>query len=114
MHFLRKVACGASVLIGRINVKNLAIVYYPTMFDLEVRGGGKGRGRGKAPNPSLILIVAHPLGTSFSLSPSLLLPLKSKVAAIIFAKEILSTCQNYACSSGYEESCQKFLIVTNA
>ena len=27
MHFLRKVACGASVLIGRINVKNLAIVY---------------------------------------------------------------------------------------
>ena len=81
------------------------------MFDLEVRGGGTGRGRGKAPNPSLILIVAHPLGTSFSL-PSLLLPIKSKVAAIIFAKEILSTCQNYACSAGYEKSRQMahFLI----
>ena len=82
------------------------------MFDLEVRGGGTGRGRGKAPNPSLILIVAHPLGTSFSLSPAFCL--KSKVAATIFAKEILSTCQNYACSAGYEKSRQNFLIVTNA
>ena len=84
------------------------------MFDLEVRGGGTGRGRGKAPQPLLNFDRRTPPWYKFRSLPSLLLPLKSKVAAIIFAKEILSTCQNYACSAGYEKSRQNFLIVTNA
>ena len=84
------------------------------MFDLEVKGGGKGRGQGKAPTPLLNFDRHTPPWYKFLSLPSLLLPLKSKVEAIIFAKEILSTCQNYACSSGYEESRQNFLIVTNA
>ena len=59
---------------------------------------GEGRGRGKGekifttlpPFFSLVLTVGHPLRYKLISLPSLPLPLKSKMAAIIFVKKYLS------------------------
>ena len=62
----------------------------------------------KGPPPlSLILTVAHPLGTNLSL-PQPSAAIKSKAVAIIFALEVLSTRQIYTNSAGYEKSRQNF------
>ena len=54
---------------------------------------GEGRGQGKVvftpPSPAFSLFLTA--WYKFLSLPSLLLPLKSKIAAIIFAKKILST-----------------------
>ena len=85
------------------------------MFNLKIKEavGGRG-GQGKAPSPLLNSDLRTPAVYKFFSLPSLPLSLKSKEATIIFAQEILSTRQNYACSTGYEKSCQNLLIVTRA
>ena len=61
------------------------------MFDLKMEAA-EGEGAGKDKNihsPTPILIFDHRSPNSL---PSLPLPLKSKMAAIIFTKKILNTC----------------------
>ena len=84
---LQAITCSAGVLLGRVNVTNLLIVY-STTSDLEIQAAVGGRAKNiHSPTPTPLLIF-DPLGTSL---PSLPLPFKSKMAAIIFAKKILST-----------------------
>ena len=75
------VVCSEGVLLGRVNVKKLAIVYSTGHVWFGDRGSGEGRGRGKVkyviftsptptPTPSLFLTVTHPLGKNFFLSPA--------------------------------------------
>ena len=80
------------------------------MFNSKIKEAVGGGGQGKAPTP----LLRTPAVYKFFSLPSLPLSLKSKEATIIFAQEILSTRQNYACSAGYEKSCQNLLIVTRA
>ena len=58
----------------------------------------------RLPHPTLLLFFCCPSPPwyRFLSHPSLLLPLKSKMAVMIFAKKILNTrSPNYTCSTGY-------------
>ena len=91
-------ACSTGVLLVRANVKSSQSFIRPAMFDLElewtvgVGGGRRAKIFTSQPLPlSLFLTYDRPFGTNFLLSPSLPLPFKSKMAAIILVKKILST-----------------------
>ena len=94
---LQAITCSAGVLLGRVNVTNLAIIY-STMSDLEIQAalGGRSREGRKiftppTPTPLLIFDCHPPPWYNFLSLPSLPLLFKSKMAAIIFAEKILST-----------------------
>ena len=72
----------------RLGLKNISI-----SNRLDHGGGGRARIFTPPPPPFffLFLTVDRPHSRNFSLSPSLQLPLKSKMAAIIFVQKILST-----------------------
>ena len=73
-------ACSSGVLLGRVNVKKLAIVYSTghVLFGVRVCGGGRVRGKAKkdaihSPSPTPLLIFYFrllPFGTNFFLSPA--------------------------------------------
>ena len=72
---LRATACSAGFLLGRVNVKKLAIVYSTghVWFGVKIWRWGIGSGKGvifTAPPPPLyfFLTMAHPLGTNNILS----------------------------------------------
>ena len=89
-------ACSAGVLLMRAYVKSSWSFIWLAMFDLQLKwtgGGGLRAGEGRITPPhwplSLFLTVDCPLGSplyKFISLPSHSLSLKSKMAAIIFAK----------------------------
>ena len=94
---LKKLACSVGILLGQVNVRSSQSFTQPVMFDLEIEasvgGGGRERWIIFTPHPTPLLIFDHcsPLWHKFLSFPSLALLLKSKMAAIVFSKKILST-----------------------
>ena len=92
------VARCAGVLFVRANVISSRLFIRPIMFDLELEltvgvGGGRRAKRNlHFPSPTPLLIFDHrlPPRYKFPSLPSLLMPLKSKRAAIIFIKKVPS------------------------
>ena len=97
-----KVACSVGVLLVRANAKSLRSFVRPAMFDLQlewtvgVEGGGGEKDlisslHSPTPTPLLIFDRQPPPWHKFIPFPSLPLPLKSKMAAIIFVMKLLGT-----------------------
>ena len=86
MHFLRKVARRAAVLIGELTLGISPFFIQLAMFDLKIEEAVGG-----TPTPLLNFDLRAPAVYKFLSLPSLPLSFKSKEAAIIFAQEILST-----------------------
>ena len=75
---------------GELTLRSSRLLIQPAMFDLKMEAA-EGDGAGKDKNihsPTPLLIFDHRSPNSL---PSLPLPLKSKMAAIIFTKKILNT-----------------------
>ena len=76
------------------------------MFDLEIAAAVGGGGRERSPTPLSNFDGRTPPWYKYLSLPQPSAAIRSKVVAIIFALEILSTRQIYANSAGYEKSRQ--------
>ena len=95
---ISSVACSAGVLWGRVNFRELVIVYSAGHVWFGVRVDGEGKGAWKGPLSSFLTVAHFLVLISFSPQPSTAFPLlsKFKIAALIFETrppKLLSFCK---------------------